>query len=322
MTAEDPAHRRAHRAVLDHVLALAAGAPWGDGLVLRGSAALSAWLGAAAREPADLDWVVLEGLGTPVDPLDPHPYLESLAPVRLWPEVAHDAGQYEIWDAEDLETGGLRARPAPEGLRWVRGEELHESAPPFGDLRERLLRHPEAAPGVRADVARAWEDDNWTYLGDASGIRLVVPWHVEGGPAGELRLDFALDDRMPEAPRWAAVPRADGQGPSVVRAAGPELCLAWKLLWLAVDARSGAGRVKSKDLYDAVVLAEHPRTRLTPRLLRTVMSRTGGPAGLCREEMLAWRAPVTDTAARTGAGGDASAWAARLVVALEAHGLL
>jgi hypothetical protein len=83
MTATDLAHRRAHRTVLDHVLALVAGSPCADGLVLRGSAALSAWVGAEAREPADLDWVVQEALAVLVDPLDPYPFLNSLAAVRL-----------------------------------------------------------------------------------------------------------------------------------------------------------------------------------------------------------------------------------------------
>ncbi|MFI6728577.1 hypothetical protein NRF20_09155 [Streptomyces sp. R-74717] len=31
------------------------------------------------------------------------------------------------------------------------------------------------------------------------------------------------------------------------------------------------GRSAAKDLYDAVLLAEHPSTRLSPRLLRTVL---------------------------------------------------
>jgi hypothetical protein len=123
---------------------------------------------------------------------------------------------------------------------------------------------------------------------------------------------------MPEAPRWAAVPRGDGRGSTVVRAAGPGLCLAWKLLWLATDARSDAGVVKSKDLYDAVVLAEHPHTQLTPRLLRRVLRRSGLP----REEVAAWRTREAEAADLAWQPGDSTTWAARLATALDRLGLL
>jgi hypothetical protein len=45
------------RRVTDHVLRRIAESPSGDGLILRGSRLLRAWLGDAAREPGDLDWV-------------------------------------------------------------------------------------------------------------------------------------------------------------------------------------------------------------------------------------------------------------------------
>ncbi len=45
------------RQATDHVLRAIAESTWGDRLILRGSRLLRAWLGAAAREPGDLDWV-------------------------------------------------------------------------------------------------------------------------------------------------------------------------------------------------------------------------------------------------------------------------
>lgn len=51
--------REARRRALDHVLKAVAGSPWKDHLVLRGSLLLKAWLGAEAREPGDMDWVVI-----------------------------------------------------------------------------------------------------------------------------------------------------------------------------------------------------------------------------------------------------------------------
>ncbi|RFU40510.1 nucleotidyl transferase AbiEii/AbiGii toxin family protein [Actinomadura logoneensis] len=49
----------ARRRALDAFLAGVAGSPWAAHLVLRGSALLRAWFGAAAREPGDLDFVVV-----------------------------------------------------------------------------------------------------------------------------------------------------------------------------------------------------------------------------------------------------------------------
>ncbi|MFD9126749.1 nucleotidyl transferase AbiEii/AbiGii toxin family protein [Kitasatospora sp. NPDC059571] len=51
----------ARRTALDTVLAAVAGSPWADHLVLRGSVLLTAWFGADAREPGDLDFVVTPG---------------------------------------------------------------------------------------------------------------------------------------------------------------------------------------------------------------------------------------------------------------------
>lgn len=87
-----------------------------------------------------------------------------------------------------------------------------------------------------------------------------------------MQLDFAADERLPQPPVWTLVPRADGRAPAVVRTASRELSLAWKLLWLQTDAATGR-KSRSKDLYDAVLLAEDDRTRLAPHLLRTVFQR-------------------------------------------------
>lgn len=45
------------RQVIDHLLEIIHNSKWKDHLVLRGSLLLKAWLGAAAREPGDIDWV-------------------------------------------------------------------------------------------------------------------------------------------------------------------------------------------------------------------------------------------------------------------------
>src|SRR5882757_5319161 len=49
----------ARRTAMDLVLAAVAASPWRDHLVLRGSVLLAEWCGEAAREPGDLDFVVV-----------------------------------------------------------------------------------------------------------------------------------------------------------------------------------------------------------------------------------------------------------------------
>ncbi|MFF8727512.1 nucleotidyl transferase AbiEii/AbiGii toxin family protein [Streptomyces sp. NPDC015171] len=49
----------ARRRALDTVLAATAGSPWAGSLLLRGSVLMALWFGPAAREPGDLDFVVV-----------------------------------------------------------------------------------------------------------------------------------------------------------------------------------------------------------------------------------------------------------------------
>lgn len=78
------------RAATDHVLRAVAESAWGERLILRGSRLLRAWLGAAAREPGDLDWVA--------------------TPPATRPDDQDAAGLFG-----DL-AAALFARPAPAGL--------------------------------------------------------------------------------------------------------------------------------------------------------------------------------------------------------------
>ncbi|MEU0934687.1 MULTISPECIES: nucleotidyl transferase AbiEii/AbiGii toxin family protein [unclassified Embleya] len=58
----------ARRRAVDHVLAAVAESPWAGHLVLRGSMLLRAWYGPAAREPGDLDFVVVPATWELVEP--------------------------------------------------------------------------------------------------------------------------------------------------------------------------------------------------------------------------------------------------------------
>lgn len=294
---------------------------------------MQAWVGKAAREPADLDWIVLED-PVGIDPLDPYPYVDRLETVQQWPEAADGAARYEIWTDDEFCTGGQRPLLAPEGLRWLHDdEEAAEAGPPYLDLLDRVERWPQAAPGVLLSAKSARVDGTWTYAEyDTPGVRLVIPWHAEGLPPGQIQLDFARDERLPESPVWTLVPRGDGGRPTAVRTAGRELSLAWKLLWLHTDSRHGR-KAQGKDLYDAVLLAEEEGARLPPRLLRRVMRRTTGteteavdlnpasftPVDLSPAALTGWEVDWAGfRAAHPWVTGTAEDWLRRLGRALEA----
>ncbi|MET8776852.1 nucleotidyl transferase AbiEii/AbiGii toxin family protein [Nocardia sp. NPDC004654] len=188
----------ARRAALDTVLAAVAASPWARDLMLNGSALLRAWLGEQAREPGDLDFVVLP---------------------RDW-EFNSDRTDQLL---TDVATRVAAATEAPDSPIHARAED-------------------------------AVEDDIWTY-DRVPGRRLVLPWSAtdSGIPGGTVQLDFVFDDALPQAPRWTDIPRLGTPGPpATLLAATPDLALAWKLLWICTDAFP-----QGKDLYDAVLLAEH-----------------------------------------------------------------
>ncbi|MBE4737851.1 MULTISPECIES: nucleotidyl transferase AbiEii/AbiGii toxin family protein [Streptomyces] len=321
---DDERWRAAHRAVLDHLLRLVAEySPLGEDLVLRGSMVMSAWVGAEAREPADLDWIVPLPLLVPVDPAHPYPYVDGLESVQQWPEAADGAGRYEIWRFEEFDTGGLRPMVPPDGLHWV-FEAEPEERPPHLALLDLVRERPVAAPGVVLDVNGARPDGIWTYVEyETPGVRLTIPWAAEGLPPGEARLDFARDEPLPELPVWTAIPRADGSGRTVVRTPGPALSLAWKLLWLHTDCAT-EGHARAKDLHDAVLLAEAEVTRLSPRLLHKVFRRAPGAGTPAYADALRVDTLVLDAedwadfrTAHPRVRGTAEEWVERLGRALE-----
>ncbi|WP_051468596.1 nucleotidyl transferase AbiEii/AbiGii toxin family protein [Actinomadura oligospora] len=197
MNRDDPTRTAARRRALDHVLAGIAGSVWSADLMLRGSTLLRAWFGDMAREPGDLDFVVI-----------PH-------------TVNLDDGY-----ADDLLDGVLEAAA-------------------------RASRADTSATPVRIDAAKAEWDDIWDYDA-APGRRYELPYDAGDAGHGRLQIDFTFNERVPTGPVATEIPRADGGAPATVLAASPELSLAWKLLWLVNEAAP-----QGKDLFDAVLLAEH-----------------------------------------------------------------
>lgn len=189
----------ARRSAIDVILAAISDSPYADSLVMRGSTLLRTWYGQAAREPGDVDFVVV--------------------PAEWRVEEARTAVMFDAIAAAAEDAG----------------------ADGDGDVRI---------------VARgAVSEDIWTY-DRVPGRRLLLPWEASGLPGGWVQLDFVFNEHLPVAPELVEVPAAaDGPG-SALLAVTPELSLAWKIMWLVNDAHS-----QGKDLYDAVLLAEHTTLR-------------------------------------------------------------
>ena len=97
----------ARRAAMAHVLAVVAASPWAGNLVLRGSVALRAWLGEVAREPGDLDFVVVPKTFAPDGP-EARAMLEGLvAAVAADPAPACVPTRW--WRSTSGPTSGCRA---------------------------------------------------------------------------------------------------------------------------------------------------------------------------------------------------------------------
>ncbi|MER5478182.1 nucleotidyl transferase AbiEii/AbiGii toxin family protein [Streptomyces sp. NPDC002734] len=161
--------RAARRRALDLVLEAVAGSAWSDALVLRGSALMALRFGAEAREPGDLDFVVV-----------PHTWaMEDPGTARMLEEIARAAQSLSGWeaacprfDARGAVTEDIWTYERVPGRRMV----LPWSAPeasglPGGSVQldfvfnERLLQEPEPVelPGggtVRAatlELSLAWK---------------------------------------------------------------------------------------------------------------------------------------------------------------------
>lgn len=236
----------ARRDAMRHLLTVLAATRWANHLVLRGSATMEAWVGQAAREPGDLDFVI-----TP-------------------PTVTSDSA-----DAHQL-FAGITAALA-------------------------------AAPGAGLQPDQATQSAIWTYE-RADGRRVVIPFSRPGLPDGTVQIDIVFGEHLLIAPQPLTVLGVP------VTAASAGLSLAWKLQWLATDAYP-----QGKDLYDAVLLAEHTTVDLA--LVHDLMRPELGDDAdrFTAATVLSW----TDvdwrnfTDAYPGINGTATDWLRRLALALD-----
>jgi Nucleotidyl transferase AbiEii toxin, Type IV TA system len=100
---------------------------------------------------------------------------------------------------------------------------------------------------VSINIGQIFVDDIWTYE-RADGKRIVVPWEVAGLPLGDVQIDIVFGEKLSEPPIRTAIAGIE----MPLWSASPQLSLVWKLLWLITDRYP-----QGKDLYDAVILAEH-----------------------------------------------------------------
>ncbi|MDB5311512.1 MAG: hypothetical protein JWO38_5714 [Gemmataceae bacterium] len=230
-TFADPADGRRwadqRRRATDHVLRAVAESAWGDRLILRGSRLLRAWLGAAAREPGDLDWVADPPAARPDDPWAVEMFAGVTAAVLARPAppgVAFDPGGVatdDIWTYERAPGRRVvfpwRADGLPGGavqVDVVFGEELSEPA--------RRASVPAADGGcVSVRAAGPVQSLAWKLLW------LMTDMHPQGKDlydavllAERFRLPFdVLDDAL----------RRGEAGPPPVTSAG--LTRDWQVDW-------------------------------------------------------------------------------------------
>jgi hypothetical protein len=134
--------RAARQRVMDHVLALIARSSWQQRLVLRGSALLRTQLGAAARKPGDIDWVVLPAELKASDPSGIEIVQDIAGLIGSRPrihDILIDADHYAIgaiWTYERAEGRRLTMTWSVDGLPpgtvqqdFVYGEPLPETPP-------------------------------------------------------------------------------------------------------------------------------------------------------------------------------------------------
>ncbi|SDY25769.1 Nucleotidyl transferase AbiEii toxin, Type IV TA system [Lysobacter sp. yr284] len=148
---------------------------------------------------------------------------------------------------------GERAR-APGDIDWVvlpdTLKPTDEQARGMLQALAGLLTERETIGPVRIHCDRVGHDDIWTYE-RAEGRRMTIVWSLDDLPEGQVQFDFVFCERLPQPPVPVEIPLTEGEPVSLLGVTA-ELSLAWKLVWLQTDMWP-----QGKDLYDAVLLAEH-----------------------------------------------------------------
>jgi hypothetical protein len=105
----DTRWKATRRAAMNHILETIAGTRWAQHLILRGSITMQAWVGDAAREPGDLDFVVTPATITSTSPTAVRLIADLKAALRAAPGAGlppQDITETAIWTYERAD--GLR----------------------------------------------------------------------------------------------------------------------------------------------------------------------------------------------------------------------
>ncbi|WP_422741149.1 nucleotidyl transferase AbiEii/AbiGii toxin family protein [Micromonospora sp. WMMD754] len=163
-------------------------------------------------------------------------------------------------------------------------------------------------PGAGLDPDHVQTSDIWTYE-RADGRRLVLPCVTDDGLTASVQADFVFNEHLPLRPTTIRLDGVDRP----LRAASAEMSLAWKLMWLATDMYP-----QGKDLYDAVLLAEH--TAVDLGLVRDLLRPELGAEAddFTADSVLAWDVDWDNFVDEyPDVTSDAEAWRRRLAIALD-----
>ncbi|MFE6921125.1 nucleotidyl transferase AbiEii/AbiGii toxin family protein [Nocardia sp. NPDC057663] len=213
--------RAARRAALDHVLAAVAGTAWAEQLMVRGSVLLRAWYGADAREPGDLDFVVLTPDWTLHDARTAT-MLDDLA-VAAQQTSAQSGGIVRI-EADGAVADEIWTYCRVPGRRLVLPWHTTEAAIPGGTVQlDFVFGEDLPEPPVRTEVARIGTEGPGALLYTASP-RLSLAWKLlwlasDTYPEGKDLFDAVLLAERAELPfglfRAVIAPRAHERRPVV-----------------------------------------------------------------------------------------------------------
>jgi hypothetical protein len=154
---------------------------------------------------------------------------------------------------------GERARYAHDIDLVVRDPTVTPDSPAAVELLEALMRSMRAAM-VACDASVIDEaialDSIWTYE-RAEGRRLTFPWRFDASRSDVVQIDVVFREPLQDPPILEAMVldadnRACRDRTAWLWLATRAESLAWKLLWLETDMHP-----QPKDLYDALLLAEH-----------------------------------------------------------------
>lgn len=181
----------ARRAAIDAALATVARSPWVDHLVLRGSVPLRTWLGAAAREPDDVDFLV----SSRRRPLSDARIREMVD--DLGERLGRVSGGPARFDAAYLEWEELRAYGPASGLRLLVPWRSRDDETIRGTLQlDFSVDDALPEPPARTEIARLGEDGPGALLWAATP-RAALAW--------KLRWIIEDDDARPKDVHDAAL---------------------------------------------------------------------------------------------------------------------